>query len=176
MDTLHRNPPASTADRLQAFRQTAETPNAGRRLATRKNEVLIGVIVVLVGLLLVSFVVFQPEKNQVVVGPTPSVEQSPANSESQLLAGEALIALSVQSGHFPPQLAVGDVVRIAVTPGIDGNGETRLLSDEAVVVGISLAGDGQIDSVITVRASESVLTSVAASGAVHVAKVNGAPQ
>ena len=64
-------------------------------------------------------------------------------------------------------------MKIAVTPGLDGNGDTRLLPEEMLVSDISGSSDSQIESVITVRAPQSLLVNVAASGEIHVAKVNG---
>ena len=151
-----------------------EQSSASSRMFARRNEVLMGASVILVGLLLVVFVLLRPAKTQSVIE-TPTVSSEVvANTESQLLAGEALIALAVQPGHFPPQLMVGDTVKIAVTPGLDGNGDTRLLPDEVLVSDITGSSDSQIESVITVRAPQTLLANIAASGEIHVAKVNGA--
>ena len=137
---------------------------------------LMGVAVILVGLLLTLFVLFRPAKNQSVVEFPTESSAVLETSNAQLLTGEALIALAVQPGHFPPQLLVGDTVKIAVTPGLDGNGDTRLLPDEVVVADISSAAEGQIESVITVRAPQTFLVNVASSGDIHIAKVNGSAQ
>lgn len=138
-----------------------------------KNEVLMGVIVILLGILLLGFLILQPDKNQTVIGTPATPTESTPSSSPQLLQGEAFVALLVEPGHFPLGLTIGDVVRIAVTPGIDGNGETRLLPDEAVVTEISPSSDTQMETVITVRAPQTVLIDVASSGSLHVAKVNG---
>jgi len=173
VDTSHRSSSSSAADRLHAFRQPNEPSQVRRRAAIRKNDVLMGAVVILVGILLVSFVAFRPDKNQTVIG-SPALPTEPSDiSAPQLLAGDALIALAVEPGNYPPQLSVGDAVRIAVTPGVDGNSETRLLPGEAVITDIAPAHDAQIESVITVRAPEALLVSIAASGSLHVAKVNG---
>lgn len=176
MDSFHRSLSSSANERLNAIRQPAEAMSDERRLSLRRNEVLMGSAVVLVGVLLVLFVVFRPNKNQIVIGEQTPQPQSSVSSIPQLLADEALIALSVEAGHFPPQLQIGDVVRIAVTPGIDGATETRVLPEEAVVSDISTTQDSFAGAVITVRAPQNVLANVAASGAIHVAKVNGVDQ
>lgn len=173
MDFSHRSSTTSASDRLNAFRQPMEPSSSSSRMLARKNEVLMGASVILVALMLVVFVLLRPAKTQSVVeNPTESSEVV-GRTESQLLAGEALIALAVQPGHFPPHLMIGDTVKIAVTPGLDGNGETRLLPEEMLVSDISGSSDSQIESVITVRAPQSLLVNVAASGEIHVAKVNG---
>lgn len=173
MDFSHRNSTTSAFDRLNAFRQPMEPSSSSSRMLSRKNEVLMGASVILVALLLVVFVLLRPTKTQSVVeNPTQSSEVV-GRTDSQLLAGEALIALAVQPGHFPPHLMIGDTVKIAVTPGLDGNGDTRLLPEEMLVSDISGSSDSQIESVITVRAPQSLLVNVAASGEIHVAKVNG---
>ena len=176
MDSMHRPSSTSVADRLNAFRQPAGAQSTARRIALGKNEVLMGVVVVLVGILLLGFLVFQPDKNQTVIGSDVVSQVVAPSSTPQLLEGEAFVALAVEPGRYPPQLAVGDVVRIAVTPGIDGNGETRLLPDDVVVTDVAASGDSQMETVITVRAPQKVLVDIAASGTLHVAKVNGGMQ
>ena len=173
MDSRNRSLSASANERLNAFRQPSDASSDDRRLSLPRNEVLMGSAIVLVGVLLILFVVFRPNKNQVVTGEQISQSQIAVSSIPQLLADEALIALSVEAGHFPPQLEIGDVVRIAVTPGIDGASETRVLPEEAVVSDISTTQDAFTGAVITVRAPQNVLANVASSGAIHVAKVNG---
>lgn len=174
MDFSHRISTTSAADRLNAFRQPTEKSSASSRMFARRNEVLMGASVILVGLLLVVFVLLRPAKTESVIESPTVSHVAVATTETQLLAGEALIALAVQPGNFPPQLMVGDTVKIAVTPGLDGNGDTRLLPDEVLVSDIADSSDGQIESVITVRAPQSFLVNVASSGEIHVAKVNGA--
>ena len=141
-----------------------------------KNEVLMGVVVILLGILLLGVLILQPDKNQTVIGTPAAPTESIPSSSPQLLQGEAFVALLVEPGHFPPGLTIGDVVRIAVTPGIDGNGEARLLPDDAVVTEISTSSDTQMETVITVRTPQTVLLDVASSGSLHVAKVNGGVQ
>lgn len=173
MDFSHRSSATSAADRLNAFRQPMETSSAKSRMFARKNEVLMGASVILVGLLLLVFVLLRPARTQSVIESPIVSSDVVGHPESQLLAGEALIALAVQPGNFPPHLMVGDTVKIAVTPGLDGNGDTRLIPDEVLVADILGSSDSQIESVITVRAPQSLLVNVAASGEIHVAKVNG---
>lgn len=123
MDSIHRPSPTSAAERLNAFRQPAGAPSAAHRIAIGKNEVLMGVVVVFVGILLLGFLVFRPDKNQTVIGTIEAASEITPTSAPQLLEGEAFVALAVEPGRYPPQLKVGDVVQIAVTPGIDGNGK-----------------------------------------------------
>lgn len=174
MDISHRSSSTSASDRLNAFRQPMDKPSTGPRTILRRNEVLMGTAVILVCLLVVALVAFRPAKNQTVIESSTEAGVVTQDPGLELLAGEALIALAVQPGHFPPQLNIGDSVRIAVTPGLDGAGDTRLLPDEVVVSDISSSSDSQIESVITVRAPQSILVNVAESGEIHIAKVNGA--
>lgn len=173
MDSFHPSSSASAAERLNAFRQPTTDASTKRGPDRRKNELLMGVVVMVVGVLVITFVLFRPSKNQVVIGKQAQPVVSTDDTPMQLLADEALISLSVQLGHFPPQLEVGDSVRIAITPGIDGATETQVLAEDAVVADISSVSDNQSDSVITVRAPQSVLARVASSGPIHVAKING---
>lgn len=176
MDPMHRSSPVTANDRLNALRNTGNSTSGKKQMSSRKSEVFIGVTVISVGFLLITVLVLRPSKNQSVIGPPLSSISNSTVSEPTLLDGEALIALSVQAGQFPPQLTVGDSVRIAVTPGIDGDGETRLIPGDVLVVDISPSGDGGSESVITVQAPDSVLVEVAGSGELHVAKVMGAQQ
>lgn len=176
MDSFHRNSSSSAADRLSAFRQSSNDGSEKQGASWRKNDLLMGVVVIVVGIAVVALVLLRPAKEQAVVGEQVTEPVVTPSSNTQLLADEALIALSVEIGHYPPQLVVGDAVRIAVTPGIDGSSDTRVLPEDAVVAEISSAGDVQANTVITVRAPRSVLASIASSGPIHVAKVGGADQ
>lgn len=102
------------------------------------------------------------------------VESAPVVTNAPgLLAGEAFIPLSVEYGHFPPHLQPGDFVRIAVTPGIEGNDVTRILVDEAVVTEVSQSNEMSSTTVITVRAPQQILASIASSGPLFLAHING---
>ena len=150
-----------------------EHTSSANRTILRKNEVLMGAAVILVGLLVVVLVAYRPARNPTVVQDSVESGVTASSAGPELLAGEALIALAVQPGHFPPQLLVGDTVKIAVTPGLEGSGDTRLLPDEVVVSDISSSSDSSLESVITVRAPQTFLVNIAQSGEIHVAKVNG---
>ena len=118
------------------------------------------------------FALITNRSTSVVTSGETTQELVPEVDTSQgLLANEAFIPLPVEIGHFPPQLETGDVVQIAVTPGIDGNGETRVLQEEVTVTDISAPDDLSTSTVITVRAPQKFLADIASSGALFLSQV-----
>lgn len=172
MDSLYRPAASSAADRLSALRDRTD-PSTATTTASRRRDVIIGIGVVCIGVVAVfAFMMNRtpgvvPQSEQL-VKPTPEVTDSPG-----LLAGEAFIPLSVEYGHFPPHLQPGDFVRIAVTPGVEGNEVTRILVDEAEVTEVSQSDEMSSTTVITVRAPQQILASIASSGPLFLAHING---
>ena len=170
MDSTHRPGAPSSADRLSALRERTEAPKSGGH-PVRRNDLLIGVAVVLIGVVLV-FALMTNRSTSVATSGETTQELVPEVDTSQgLLANEAFIPLPVEIGHFPPQLETGEVVQIAVTPGIDGNGETRVLQEEVTVTDISAPDDLSTSTVITVRAPQKFLADIASSGALFLSQV-----
>lgn len=171
MDSLYR-PAASSADRLSALRDRPD-PSVTTTTASRRRDVIIGIGVVCIGVAAV-FAFTMNRSSGVVLQSEQPVESAPVVTNAPgLLAGEAFIPLSVEYGHFPPHLQPGDFVRIAVTPGIEGNDVTRILVDEAVVTEVSQSNEMSSTTVITVRAPQQILASIASSGPLFLAHING---
>ena len=171
MDSLYR-PAASSADRLSALRDRTD-PSVATTTASRRRDVIIGIGVVCIGVVAV-FAFTMNRSSEVVPQSEQPVESAPVVTNAPgLLAGEAFIPLSVEYGHFPPHLQPGDFVRIAVTPGIEGNDVTRILVDEAVVTEVSQSNEMSSTTVITVRAPQQILASIASSGPLFLAHING---
>jgi hypothetical protein len=170
MDSTHRPGAPSSADRLSALRERTEAPKSGGH-PVRRNDLLIGVAVVLIGVVLVFALMTNRSTSVVTSGETSQKPVSEVDTSQGLLANEAFIPLSVEIGHFPPQLETGDVVQIAVTPGIDGNGETRVLQEEVTVTDISAPDDLSTSTVITIRAPQKFLADIASSGALFLSQV-----
>jgi len=170
MDSTHRPGAPSPSDRLSALRERPEVPRSSGQ-SLRRNDLLIGVAVVLIGVVLVFALVTNRSTSVVTSGETSQKPISEVDTSQRLLANEAFIPLSVEIGHFPPQLEIGDVVQIAVTPGIDGNGETRVLQQEVTVTDISTSNDLSTSTVITVRAPQKFLADIASSGALFLSQV-----
>lgn len=170
MDSTHRPGAPSPADRLSALRERTEAPKSeGHPL--RRNDLLIGAAVVLTGVVLVFALMANRSTSVVTSGETTQEPIAEVDVSQGLLANEAFIPLSVEIGHFPPQLEIDDVVQIAVTPGLDGNGETRVLPDEVTVTNISVSNDLSTSTVITVRAPQKFLADIASSGALFLSQV-----
>jgi hypothetical protein len=162
------------AERLSVLRtpQPGTAPlntNAPKRM---RLEVLIGVVVVLAGITMALFLSGG--------GSAPATGGEPATSSpkvdaqnSQLMAGEALIAMAIEPGNFPPSLMAGDTVRVVVTPSNDGNGSVHSLRETTVVQSVIPPAEMGTQFVVTVRAPESLATPIAASGPLHLSIVKG---
>jgi hypothetical protein len=90
--------------------------------------------------------------------------------------GDALIAISVEEGAFPPDVSVGDQVRIIVTSNTDGTDVARGLDAETIVQSIRETSAVGGRFVVTVSGIESVAEEVAASGPVHLAVIRKVQQ
>jgi len=162
------------AERLSVLRAPQPGTAPSRALAPKRMrlEVLIGVVVVLAG---VTMALFLSGRNSSPVGPGEPATSSPevAAPNSQLMAGEAFIAIAVEPGNFPPSLIAGDTVRVVVTPSNDGSGSVRNLKETTVVQSVMPPADMGTQFVVTVRAPESIATAIAASGPLHLSIVRG---
>lgn len=169
---MHRQPaPPDAHDRLSALRspQANKITSSPSMSLLRKWGVPGAVAAVLVA---GAVVILGDLRRGEADGPRDAAVTLPvADETAELLSGEALVALSVRHGHFPPSLSRGDSVRIAVTPGADGTGETRLLPESVLVVSVDSASGSPDDVVLTVRAPVDLLPSVANAGSLHVARV-----
>ena len=170
MDSMTRPTASAGFDRLAALRDTTSTPAKYSRYTFRTN-VLVGLLCVLAGMtMVVGFVVFSSTTTQTPVNSLPD-DESVVPNESALLAGEAYVAIAVDSGKFPPGVAVGDVIKVAVTPGMDGTGDSKLLPEKLLVVEVTSAGEMSSQTIFTVRAPETLVPALATSGPMHIAHV-----
>jgi hypothetical protein len=90
--------------------------------------------------------------------------------------GDALIAISLEEGSFPPDISVGDQVRIIVTSNIDGTEVARGLDAETIVQSIQETSTVGGRFVVTVSGVESIAEEVAASSSVHLAVIRKVQQ
>jgi hypothetical protein len=162
------------AERLSVLRtpQPGAAPiknNAPKRM---QLEVLIGVVVVLAGITMALFLSggsSSPATGGEAATSPPKIDAQ----DSRLMSGEALIAIAVDPGNFPPSLLVGDTVRVVVTPSSDGSGSVRSLKELTVVQSVMPPADMGTQFVVTVRAPEILATAIAASGPLHLSIVKG---
>ena len=162
------------AERLSVLRspQTAPTSGVSKTPNRGKAELLIGVIVVLASILL-AFLFRGGNKSPAITADSVLSESTVVDSRLNLMSGEALVAVAINPGNFPPSLAPGDTVRVVVTPGSDGSGTVRSLKEITVVQSVTAPTDMNNQFVITMRSEESIATAIAASGPVHLAIVKG---
>lgn len=162
------------AERLSVLR-TPQSGTAPLKTSAPKRmrlEVLIGVVVVLAGITMALFL--SGGSSSPPTGGEPATISPKVDApNSRLMAGEAFIAIAVESGNFPPSLVVGDTVRVVVTPSNDGSGGVRSLKETTVVQSVIPPADMGTQFVVTVRAPESLATAIAASGPLHLSIVKG---
>lgn len=106
---------------------------------------------------------------------TPLVAAMLADTQ-ELEPDQALVPFAVKAGRFPPSLAAGDTVRLALVPDFTaGAGAEPVLLDETVSVwSVTRPVDSFGDVVITIRGSLDLPAAIAGAGAVHVSLV-GSP-
>lgn len=170
--------PGGSSDRLQAMRAPARTASGAAQTArqTMRIELLIGVVLILGGIAFALYVGRGPDTAAVtdVPGAAATIPSPSESSGSVLLAGEVAVAFAVDEGNYPPSLKQGDVVRLVVTPNLDGSGEVRGLTEKTIVMAVDSSPDNGNKTVVTVRVPESLATTIAGSGPIHVAILGGA--
>lgn len=172
MDSSRRTPVDGSVDRLAALRAASTAPVAAPRLVANTRVLLLaGIMGFLAVFGVVVMRVVAPDG-----APTSGDAETPTAvtpaEETELLAGEALMAFPVKEGHYPPALGRGDVIRVVVTPAADGSGETKLINESVVVSEVDEMSDMSSDVVVTVRGRETLLGLIASSGPIHVALVH----
>jgi len=162
------------AERLSVLRtpQPGTAPPLTNTPKRMRLEVLIGVVVVLAGITMALFL--SGGSSSPAIGGEPATSSPKVDAQdSRLMAGEALIAIAVDPGNFPPSLLIGDTVRVVVTPSNDGSGSVRSLKELTVVQSVTPPAEMGTQFVVTVRAPESLATAIAASGPLHLSIVKG---
>jgi len=160
------------AERLSVLRtaESASTTSVPKQPKRMRTELLIGFIVILVGITMVIYL--RGGKGSVIVNQQPSTQQTIiAADDSRLMAGEALVAVAIDIGNFPPSLAPGDTVRVVVTPSNNGSGTVQSLKETTVVESVTAPSELNNQYVVTMRSAETLATAIAGSGPVHLSIV-----
>lgn len=165
--------PTSANDRLQALRQSTSALTGITTPRKIRIDLLLGAVGVLVVIVLLFVVVGAPSPEMTT---TASVPTQQPESDNQIEAGDALIAISLEEGAFPPDISVGDQVRIIVTSNADGVVIARGLATDTIVHSISETSAVGGRFVVTVGGTESVAEEIAASGPVHLAIIKRVEQ
>jgi hypothetical protein len=164
----------SPDERLHAIRQPHNVQPQPAHSSRKKwrSEVLIGVILIVlvtcVGFLLLRRPSNAPIVTNQDVAPTATV--SPPSVDG-LLDGEALIGVNLEVGHFPMELAEGDIVRVIVTPAMSDATEARELASTVRVTSIEAIGEFTGRFAATLLGAREVATAIATSGPVHLSIV-----
>jgi hypothetical protein len=158
--------PTSANDRLQALRQNSSSLTGVTTPRKIRIDLLLGAIGVLLVIVFLFVVVGSPSPEMTT---TASVPTQQSESDHQIEVGDALIAISLEEGAFPPDVSVGDQVRIIVTTNTAGADSARGLIADTIVHSISETSAVSGRYVVTVSGTESVAEEVAASGPVHLA-------
>jgi hypothetical protein len=163
--------PSLGNDRLQALRQNSQALAGVSTPRKIRIDLLLGVIGVLfvLGFLFVALGSPSPE-----ITTTTSIVAPQGENAGLMKDGDALIAIALEEGAFPPDVSVGDQVRIIVTSNTDGTDVARGLDAETIVQSIRETSAVGGRFVVTVSGIESVAEDVAASGPVHLAVIRKA--
>lgn len=156
-------------DRLGALR--AAQPVEQRKVRT---EVLVGAVLLAVGIVVVLFL--RGGQGDVLVAPTAQVQSAePARPMNQpvLLADDALVALSLEAGHFPPDLAPGDAVMVTIRTDDDFSAESRSLDQEPTVVSVDAPSNGELRWIVVVKAKKSLPRALISARDVSLSIVSG---
>ena len=96
------------------------------------------------------------------------VEQRP-----RLAVGEALASVALQPGQFPPDLAIGDSVAVALVPDVVvAEARPPRLFESTVTVWAIAQPEGLFGTaIVTLRTTPEMVVEIAGSGAVHLAVV-----
>jgi len=155
-------------DRLGALR--AAPPPEQRKV---RIEILVGVLLLAVGIVMV-LTLRGSRAEQLVTPPAQVQAESPdASGEQILLADEALVALALEAGEFPPNLAPGDTVMVTFRSDDDIAVETRSLESEPTVVSVQGPADGGLHWIVVVRAKKSLPKAVISARDVSLSIVSG---
>jgi hypothetical protein len=131
-------------------------------------DLLVGVVAVLVVIVFLFSMWGSPAKE---METNTSIANTADDFSRQIQTGDALIAISVEEGAFPPDISVGDYVRIIVTSNTDGTEVARGLDAETIIQSVRETSTVGGRFVVTVSGVESVAEEVAASGPVHLAVI-----
>ena len=160
--------PATGSDRLQALRQNSHSQMSLSTPRKIRIELLLGAVGVLL-VIAFLFVVLGSQSPELTTTTSLAIEQG--GKADQMKEGEALIAIALEEGAFPPGISVGDQVRVIVTSNADGTDVARGLTAETIVQSVQETSAVGGRFVITVSGVESVAEQVAASGRIHLAVI-----
>lgn len=105
--------------------------------------------------------------SQAVTQPGPIPRAAVSRLDTELKSHEALTAVALDDGSFPPSLAPGNAVRVVLTPTADGfGGSVHTLREIVVVHDISPASETQQNTVVTLRGTATLAEEIASSGPV----------
>lgn len=154
-------------DRLQALRQNSQSLAGVSTPRKIRIDLLLGFMGILI---VIAFLFVSLGSSPEIITTASTVAQQVENGDL-IKVGDALIAISLEEGTFPPDVSVGDQVRIIVTSNTDGTEVARGLDVETIVQSIQETSTVGGRFVVTVSGAESVAEEVAASGPVHLAVI-----
>lgn len=161
-------------ERLASLRSPQST-DGWKESSQRKVriEILVGALIVVIGVAVaLSVLTGRRDVVQQVQEQLTSESIVPTPNPDGLLEGEGLMAFALESGDFPPDLRPGDVVRVVLTPGSDGQGEFREINEALTVSSVDQVDDSSGKTVVTVRGSAGNALNIASSGPVHLTVID----
>lgn len=156
-------------ERLASLRsQKDEQIRPRRTQRTVRIEVLVGIVVIVFGVVLaLNALIGRRGVIQQLQDPTSSQPVQIATEDDGLLDGEGLMAIAVDEGDFPPALRPGDVVRVVLTPGSDGQGGVREVNQPLTVKSVDATSEVSGKTVVTVLGPADTAIGIASSGPIH---------
>lgn len=168
----------SVGDRLAGLRAPLTESTTAKKSPVR-IELILGVVLVAGGVLVALSLGRHGDapapqgvvEQAIVDAATAPVEEIPHGG---LLADETVVAVALEAGQFPPDLAPGDMVMVTVVPDFDTGGEVRSLESMPTVVAVSAPDDIGSRWVVTLRANRAVPKVLAGAKSVVLSVVGGA--
>ncbi|MFM8794158.1 MAG: hypothetical protein ACKOFF_04615 [Acidimicrobiales bacterium] len=168
------NAPQPQEDRLAALRGATGAGRSGTSTAPKQRmlrELVLGVTLLLLGAVVV--LVFVSSRT----GSTPTVDtvvsRDPGPLPAPLAPGVALVPALVERGSYPPDISMGDMVIVVVTPESGDGRPARVLNHDITVVGMSPDDSLSGGAVITLAGPEVLARDIADARRVHISVVAG---
>lgn len=145
---IEDSPRGGAAERLGLLRSAPAVPV--RRI---RPELFVGGV--LVAGALVAFLIVRPDRTDpstVALGSDVVVESAESPADPALGEDEALVAVALEAGDFPPGLVPGDHVMVTVRPDLDADTDPRSIGRSSKVAAIEPPVAGDVRWIVVLRA------------------------
>lgn len=157
------------AERLGLLRSAPAAPS--RRI---RPELFVGGVLVTAAL--VAYLVVRPDRSGIPAatpGADVAIESAESPTEPALGEDEALVAVALEAGDFPPGLVPGDDVMVTVRPDLDTDTDPRSIGRSSKVVAIEPPVAGDVRWIVVLRADRKLPEELVGSRRVSLSIVAG---